>query len=59
MMRNPNRGFAYTVDPKQIDEYRKWPMERRLRWLLMGNRMRKLLPQETKALQDEFRDGHI
>jgi hypothetical protein len=55
----PDRGFAYTVDKKQVDDYRKWPMERRVRWLLLGNRLRKSLPQKTKDLHDAFRQGKI
>jgi hypothetical protein len=55
---NP-RGFRYYVEPAQIEEYRKWPLARRLEWLLEGNRLRRILPAKTIAVQEAFRQGKI
>jgi len=33
MMTEQKKGFTYTVSQEQIDEYRKWPLDRRLKWL--------------------------
>jgi hypothetical protein len=53
------RGFSYTVSREQIDEYRRWPIERRLQWLFLANKMRKSLPKKTIKLQEAFRQGKI
>ena len=52
-------GFTYTVSREQIDEYRKWPLDRRLKWLFYANKMRKLLPKKTIEIQEAFRQGKI
>jgi len=54
-----NKGFTYIVGREQIDEYRKWPLDRRLRWLFYANKMRKLLPKKTIEIQEAFRQGKI
>jgi hypothetical protein len=53
------KGFTYHIDPAQIEEYRKWPLLRRLNWLLEGNKLRKSLPAKTIAIQDAFRQGKL
>jgi hypothetical protein len=53
------KGFSYHVSKEQIDEYRSWPIERRLRWLFLGNKLRKLLPKKTIEIQEAFRQGKI
>jgi hypothetical protein len=58
-MTGQKRGFTYTVSWEQIDEYRTWPMDRRLKWLFQANKMRKLLPQKTIEIQETFRQGKI
>lgn len=57
----PNKptGFSYSVTREQIDEYRSWPIERRLKWLFFANQMRKFLPRKTIELQEAFREGKI
>jgi hypothetical protein len=55
----PKKGFSYTVSGEQIDEYRKWPLDRRLKWLFLGKKMRKCLPPKTIDLQEAFRQGKI
>jgi hypothetical protein len=59
MMEEKRKGFTYYVSREQIDEYMKWPMERRLQWLLYGNKLRKSLPKRTIELQEAFRQGKI
>lgn len=58
-MENIRKGFTYSVSRKQIAEYRRWPQERRLKWLFWGNRMRKFLPPKTIRFQEAFRQGKI
>jgi hypothetical protein len=53
------KGFKYIVDRAQIEGYRKWPLSRRLNWLLGGNRLRRSLPPKTIAIQEAFRQGKI
>jgi len=58
-MTEERKGFTYYVSQEQIDEYRSWPIERRLQWLFFANRMRKHLPKKTIELQEAFRQGKI
>ncbi len=58
-MGKDRKGFSYTLTREQIEEYRKWPIERRLQWLLWGNKMRKGLPKKTIEIQELFREGKI
>jgi hypothetical protein len=53
------KGFAYTVSREQINEYRKWPLDRRLKWLFYANKIRKFLPPKTIEFQEAFRQGKI
>ena len=55
MLKKASGGYAGMVSRQTIEEYRKWPMERRLRWLMAGIRLRRSLPEKTVALQDAFR----
>jgi len=59
MMTQQTKGFTYTVSREQIDEYRTWPLERRLQWLFQANKMRKTLPKKTIEIQEAFRQGKI
>jgi len=58
-MEENKRGFSYYVSKEQIEEYRKWPMERRLKWLYFGNKLRKSLPPRIIEIQEAFRQGKI
>jgi hypothetical protein len=58
-MTGQKRGFTYTVSREQIIEYRTWPLARRLKWLFLANKMRKLLPQKTIEIQEAFRQAKI
>jgi hypothetical protein len=59
MRERQRKGFRYCVSKEQIKEYSSWPMERRLQWLLMGNKLRKMLPKKTIEIQELFRQGKI
>ena len=58
-MEERKKGFTYAVSKKQLDEYRTWSMERRLKWLYLGNKLRKSLPQKTIEIQESFRQAKI
>jgi hypothetical protein len=58
-MEERKRGFIYFVSREQIDEYMKWPIERRLEWFYLGNKLRKFLPRKTIELRETFRRGKI
>ena len=58
-MEREKRGFSYTVSWEQIEEYRKWPLERRVQWLYIANKMRKSLPKKTIEFQEAFRQAKI
>jgi len=46
-------------EQEQLEEYRKWPVERRLKWLYYANKMRRELPKKTIEIQELFRGGKI
>lgn len=56
-MNETGRGFTYHLDWDVIEEYRSWPAERKLAWLMAGNRLRAALPERIRAIQDAFRHG--
>jgi len=58
-MEGIGKGFTYYVSQEQMDEYIKWPIERRLQWLFLANKMRKSLPRKTIEFQEAFRQGKI
>jgi len=53
------KGFSYILTKEQIDEYCSWPIERRLKWLFVANKMRRYLPKKTIEIQEAFREGKI
>jgi len=59
MMQEPKKGFRYILTREQIEEYCRWPVERRLKWLFMVNKLRKSLPAKTIEIQNAFREGKI
>lgn len=59
IMEDKRKGFSYTVSIEQLEDYRKWPIERRLKWLFYANKMRKALPKKTIEIQELFREGKI
>ncbi len=57
---DPNpKGFVHIPDPALVAEYGKWPLERRLAWLLAGNKLRRMLPRRVWDIQDRFRRNEI
>jgi hypothetical protein len=48
--KKPATGFAYYLDDETIHRYRAKPLELRLRWLYMGNVLRKAYPSGTLKL---------
>jgi hypothetical protein len=50
-------GFYHEPEWEQVKEYAAWPVERKMAWLYMGLKMRKLLPEEVRKLQDQIRRG--
>jgi len=59
MIEKGKRAFIYFVDREHIDEYRSSPMDRRLQWLFLANKMRESLPRKTIELQEAFCEGKI
>jgi len=53
------KGFSYNLTKEQMDEYLSWPIERRLKWLFIANKMRRHLPKKTIEIQEAFREGKI
>ena len=58
-MPEKKKGFSYFVDRDQIERYRKLSLEQRLKWLILGNKLRKSLPERTISIQNAFREGKI
>lgn len=56
-MSDQRPGFSYSVSREQMNRYKAWPIERRLKWLFYGNKLRKCLPSSTVEIQDSFRRG--
>jgi hypothetical protein len=54
-MEEREKNFSYYVSREQIDEYRSRPMEHRLQWLFLANKMRKCLHRKTIELQEALR----
>lgn len=53
------KGFSYILTEEQIEEYRSWSVERRLKWLFIANKLRRFLPEKTIGIQEAFRQGKI
>lgn len=53
------KGFSYILSKEQLEEYRSWPVERRLKWLYLVNKFRRHFPQKTIEIQEAFRQGKI
>ncbi len=59
MKEEAKKGFSYTVSDEQLDEYRKWPPERKLKWLYEANRMRKNLPWKIIEIRSCLERGRF
>ncbi len=53
------KGFSYNLDEEILEGYREKPIELRLKWLYMGNLLRKGYSEKIIRLQDEFREGKM
>jgi hypothetical protein len=59
MKKNATRGFRYFLSEETIKAYQEKPLELRLRWLYMGNVLRKAYSDRVINAQDKFREGKI
>ncbi len=57
MKKSKAKGFDYYLSKEAIEEYRKKPVELRLKWLYMGNLLRKSYSKDVIKIQDKFREG--
>ena len=48
-------GFDYYLDDETIRRYQEKSLEQRLRWLYMGNLLRKSYPRSIVEIQEQFR----
>lgn len=55
--RKTKKGFAYGLDEEILKDYQKKPIELRLKWLYMGNLLRKGYSKDVIRIQDKFRQG--
>ena len=55
MKKNKTPGFDYYLSMEIIREYQKKPLELRLKWLYMGNLLRKGYPKEIINRQEKLR----
>lgn len=53
------KGYSYTVDVERLLDYARWPIGKKLRWLFLGNKLRRSLPRRTLQVQDAFREGKL
>jgi len=57
MRRSKAQGFDYYLTKEAIERYREKPLELRLKWLYMGNLLRKGYSKDVIKIQDKFREG--
>ncbi|KAF0121334.1 MAG: hypothetical protein FD151_1286 [bacterium] len=57
MRKSKTIGFDYYLSKEAIERYREKPIELRLKWLYMGNLLRKGYSKRVIELQDRFREG--
>ena len=53
------RGFDYYLEKEVLKNYIRKSPEEKLRWLFMGNKLRKHAPLKIRKMQDKFRRGEI
>ncbi len=59
MKKSKTHGFNYCLTNEAIERYREKPPELRLKWLYMGNLLRKGYDKRVTRLHDRFREGEI
>ncbi|MBI5888400.1 MAG: hypothetical protein HZB82_06810 [Deltaproteobacteria bacterium] len=57
MREGKTQGFDYYLSKEAIERYREKPPELRLKWLYMGNVLRKSYSKELIETQNKFREG--
>lgn len=57
MKKNKTKGFDYYLIKEAIKNYQEKPIELRLKWLYMGNLLRKGYNKNIIKIQDKFREG--
>jgi len=57
MKKSKTEGFDYYLSKQAMEQYREKPPELRLKWLYMGNLLRKGYSKDVIEIQDRFRDG--
>ncbi|MBI4621582.1 MAG: hypothetical protein HY739_15730 [Desulfobacterales bacterium] len=57
MRKSKVKGFDYCLSKDAIERYREKPIELRLKWLYMGNLLRKGYSKDVIEIQDKFREG--
>jgi hypothetical protein len=59
MKKGKSKGFDYHLSEETLRQYQEKTPELRLRWLYMGNLLRKGYSQRVIELQDKFREGKM
>lgn len=54
--RKTKKGFGYGLDEEILKDYQEKPIELRLKWLYMGNLLRKNYSKNIIKIQDKFRE---
>lgn len=55
--RKTKKGFGYSLDDEILKDYQGKPIELRLKWLYMGNLLRKSYSKNIIKIQDKLREG--
>lgn len=53
------KGFNYYLEKDILKDYQNKPLELRLKWLFMGNKLRKYSSKKTIKNQEKFRKARI
>lgn len=59
MKKKKTKGFGYRLSKEVIKTYQKKHLELRLKWLYMGNLLRKAYDKKIIEIQDKFRAGKM
>lgn len=59
MKKIKTKGFDYYLSKDIIKQFQEKPTELRLKWLYMGNLLRKGYDKKVIEIQEKFRDGRI
>ncbi|MEW6162680.1 MAG: hypothetical protein AB1606_05155 [Nitrospirota bacterium] len=59
MKKSKRQGFNYYLSKEAIERYREKPVELRLKWLYMGNLLRKGYSKSVIKIQNRLREGKL